>query len=77
MESAYRKYKICNKEQKIQNTKNRENKQENIIDFAVRPTFPTSYTLGGALTNTTLMPAVGPVANPAQFEIITQKQLHI
>ena len=68
---------MCSKEQKYRIQRTKRTNRRNMIDFAVLPTFSTSYTHGGALTNTTIMPAVGSVANPAQFEIITQKQLHV
>jgi len=64
-------YTICSKEQKIQNTKNKENKQEKY--FAVLPTFSTSYTLERSTSNMSIMPEVGPVAKTAQVEIVMQK----
>ena len=48
-----------------------------MIDFAVLPTFSTSYTLERSTSNMSIMPEVGPVAKTAQFEIVTRKQSHV
>ena len=73
MESADRniQYAAKNKKYRIQRTK-RTNRR-NMIDFAVLPTFSTSYTLERSTSNMSIMPEVGPVAKTAQVEIVMQK----
>ena len=66
------KYRLRKYAAKTRNTEYKEQKKQT-GEICNPPTFSTSYTHGGALTTTTIMTAVGSVANPAQFEIITQK----